>query len=228
MSEIINIIQKARNENRDSLLEHEAKGVLKAMGVPIPSSILAQNEEEAVAAAEAFGYPVVMKLMSPDVLHKTDAKAVVIDLNSSEAVRSTFQDFMNRFQNVNVAGMLVEKMVDKGIELIVGTNTDDDFGPVILFGVGGVLVEAIKDVVFRMCPTEKEQALDAINEIKAKVILEGFRGLPAVNKGELADLIVKISELAWEYRDDILEMDINPIIANSSGLHPVDARIILK
>ncbi|MHA1200654.1 MAG: acetate--CoA ligase family protein [Candidatus Heimdallarchaeaceae archaeon] len=228
MSEINNIIQEAKAENRDALLEHEAKEVLKAMDINIPPSMLANTEEEAVNAAESYGYPVVMKLMSPDVLHKTEAKAVIIDLNSSEAVRHTYQDFMKRFEGVSVAGVLVEKMVEKGIELIIGTNTDDDFGPVILFGVGGVLVEAIKDVVFRMCPTTKEQAIGAINEIKAKVILEGFRGLPAVNKDELADLIVKVSILAWEYRENILEMDINPIIANSSGLHPVDARIILK
>ena len=228
MSEINIIIQQAKIENRNALLEHESKEVLKAMDISTPLSLLAHSEEEAVNAANSFGYPIVMKLMSPDVLHKTDAKAVVVDLNSSEDVRKVFQDFMNRFQNVEVKGVLVEKMVDKGIELIIGTNTDDDFGPVILFGVGGVLVEALKDVVFRMCPTTEEQALEAINEIKARVILEGFRGLPVVNKEALAKLIVKISILAWEYKDDILEMDINPVIANISGLHPVDARIILK
>ncbi|TFG09026.1 acetyl-CoA synthetase [Candidatus Heimdallarchaeota archaeon] len=228
MSTINDIIQKARSENRAALLEHEAKQVLKKIGVQIPPSVLAQTEEEAVNAAESFGYPVVMKLMSSEVLHKTDARAVMIDLNSAEDVRKIYHDFRNRFQNVKIAGILVEKMVDKGIELIIGTNTDDDFGPVILFGVGGVLVEAIKDVVFRMCPTTVAQALNAINEIKAKIILEGFRGLPAVNKNELANLIVNISKLAWEYKDAILEMDINPVIANNSGLHPVDARIILK
>jgi len=228
MSTINDIILKGRNENRDALLEHEAKEVLKKMGIQIPPSILAQTEEEAVDAAESFGYPVVMKLMSSEVLHKTDEKAVMIDLNSAEDVRSVYQDFENRFKHVNVAGVLVEKMVDKGLELIIGTNTDDDFGPVILFGVGGVLVEAIKDVVFRMCPTTEEQALNAISEIKASVILDGFRGLPVINRNELAKLIVNISKLAWEYKDDILEMDINPVIANSAGLHPVDARIILK
>ena len=228
MNEIKNIIQKAKEEHRDALLEHEAKAVLKEMGIHIPPSVLAQTKEEAVTAAESFGYPVVMKVMSPEVLHKTDERAVIIDLNSSEDVRRTFQDFKNRFQNVTVTGILVEKMVEKGIELIIGTNTDDDFGPVILFGIGGVLVEAIKDVVFRMCPTTKEQALDAVNEIKARVILEGFRGLPSVDKSALAELIVQISNLAWDFEGDILEMDINPIIANSSGLHPVDARIILK
>ncbi len=228
MSDNKTLFQEAKLENREALLEHEAKEVLKNMGVKIPPSKLAKTEDEAVSAAESFDYPVVMKLMSSDVLHKTDAKAVIIDLNSPSEVRETFQDFMTRFANVAVAGVLVEKMVKKGIELIIGTNTDDDFGPVILFGVGGVLVEAIKDVVFRMCPTTKEQAFDAINEIRAKVILEGFRGLPAVNKNELSDLLVKISQLAWEYRDYILEMDFNPIIANEDGLFPVDARIILK
>lgn len=228
MNEIEAIIQKVRLTNRTALLEHEAKLVLKEMGINIPPSILAHDEEEAVNAADSFGYPIVMKLMSPDVLHKTDAKAVIVDLKNPDDVKHTFQDFIHRFENVKVEGVLVEKMVDKGIELIIGTNTDDDFGPVILFGIGGVLVEAIKDVVFRMCPTTKEQALEAINEIKAKVLLEGFRGLPAVNKDALADLIVQLSKLAWEYKDDILEMDINPVIANSSGLYPVDARILLK
>jgi succinyl-CoA synthetase beta subunit len=228
MNAINNIIQKAKSEGRDALLEHEAKKVLKEMGIQIPPSILAQTEEEAVKVAENFGYPIVMKLMSPEVLHKTDSRAVIIDINSSEDVKNTFRDFKNRFQNVKIAGVLVEKMVDKGIELIIGTNTDDDFGPVILFGVGGVLVEVIKDVVFRMCPTTEEQALDAIDQIKAKKLLEGFRGFPAINKKNLANLIVNLSKLAWEYRENILEMDINPIIANGSGLHPVDARIILK
>ena len=228
MNEIEAIIQKVRLTNRTALLEHEAKLVLKEMGINIPPSILAHDEEEAVNAADSFGYPIVMKLMSPDVLHKTDAKAVIVDLKNPDDVKHSFKDFIHRFENVKVEGVLVEKMVDKGIELIIGTNTDDDFGPVILFGIGGVLVEAIKDVVFRMCPTTKEQALEAINEIKAKVLLEGFRGLPAVNKDALADLIVQLSKLAWEYKDDILEMDINPVIANSSGLYPVDARILLK
>ncbi len=228
MNEIKTIIQKVRLANRTALLEHEAKIVLKEMGINVPPSILAHDAEEAVKAADSFGYPIVMKLMSQDVLHKTDAKAVIVDLKTSDDIRHTFQDFMHRFENVKIEGVLVEKMVDKGIELIIGTNTDDDFGPVILFGIGGVLVEAIKDVVFRMCPTTKEQSLEAINEIKAKVLLEGFRGLPTVDKDALADLIVQLSKLAWEYKDDILEMDINPVIANSSGLYPVDARIILK
>lgn len=225
IKEILTIIQ---SEQRKAVLEHEAKMILRKMGIVVPPSTLVKTKEEAIEAASKFGYPAVMKLMSVEVIHKTDYGAVVINLQSEEEVKSTFDDFMNRFSSVDVAGVLVEKMVGKGLELIIGTNTDPTFGPVILFGVGGVMVEAIKDVVFRLCPTTQPQALQAIEEIKARALLEGFRGMPRVNKEELSNLIVKLSELAWEYRDYIAEMDINPIIANEDGLFPVDARIILK
>lgn len=228
MSGIKEILTVIQSEQRKAVLEHEAKMILRKMGIIVPPSALVKTKEEAIEAASKFGYPVVMKLMSVEVIHKTDYGAVVINLQSKEEVKSTYDDFMNRFSSVDVAGVLVEKMVDKGLELIIGTNTDPTFGPVILFGVGGVMVEAIKDVVFRLCPTSQPQALQAIEEIKARVLLDGFRGMPKVNKEELSNLIVKLSELAWEYRDYIAEMDINPIIANEDGLFPVDARIILK
>lgn len=227
MKDLSLIFEEIKNENRDALLEHESKMVLQQIGVTVPPSLLTKTEEEAVNAAKDFGFPVVMKLMSRDVLHKTDYGAVVVDIKTEDEVRLTYLDFKQRFANVKIEGVLVEKMVKKGLELIVGTNIDPTFGPVILFGVGGVLVEAIKDVVFRMCPVKKVQALDAIEEIKAKILLEGFRGMPAVNKEDLADLIVKISNLAWDKRDYISEMDLNPIIANEDGIFPVDARIIL-
>jgi acyl-CoA synthetase (NDP forming) len=222
------LFEKTKQENRSWLLEHEAKQVLQNMNILIPPSKLVLNEEEAIESAKEFGFPVVLKLMSKDVMHKTDSGAVVIDLSNEQEVKETYIDFMRRFENIEIAGVLVEKMVKKGLELIIGTSTDSTFGPVILFGVGGVLVEAIKDVVFRMCPVTKEQALGAIGEIKAKILLEGFRGQPKVNKDQLADLIVKISQLAWENREYVTEMDINPIIANEDGIFPVDARIILK
>lgn len=225
IKEILTIIQ---SEQRKAVLEHEAKMILRKMSIIVPPSTLVKTKEEAIEAAAKFGYPVVMKLMSVEVIHKTDYDAVVLNLRSEEEVKSTFDDFMNRFSSVDVAGVLVEKMVGKGLELIIGTNTDPTFGPVILFGVGGVMVEAIKDVVFRLCPTTQPQALQAIEEIKARVLLDGFRGMPKVNKEELSNLIVKLSELAWEYKEYIAEMDINPIIANEDGLFPVDARIILK
>lgn len=222
------LFEKTKQENRSWLLEHEAKQVLQNMNILIPPSKLTLSEVEAIESAKEFGFPVVLKLMSKDVMHKTDSGAVVIGLSNEQEVKETYIDFMRRFDNVEIAGVLVEKMVKKGLELIIGTSTDSTFGPVILFGVGGVLVEAIKDVVFRMCPVTKEQALGAIEEIKAKILLEGFRGQPKVNKDQLSDLLVKISQLAWENKDFIAEMDINPIIANEDGIFPVDARIILK
>ena len=228
MSEIKEILSTIQSEQRKAVLEHEAKMILKKMGILIPPSTLAQSKEEAIEAAGNFGYPVVMKLMSREVIHKTDYGAVVINLHSEDAVKSTYDDFMTRFADMDVAGVLVEKMVNKGLELIIGTNTDPTFGPVILFGVGGVMVEAIKDVVFRICPTSQPQALQAIEEIKAKILLDGFRGMPKVDKEQLSKLIVKLSELAWEYKEYIAEMDINPVIANEDGIFPVDARIILK
>jgi len=223
----IELFEKVKKENRTALLEHEAKIILKDMGVAIPPSKVVNSEKEAISIAKDIGFPVVMKLMSSQVLHKTDVGAVVIGLKNEEEVQETFRSFMKKFENLTIAGVLVEKMVKSGLELIIGTNIDPTFGPVILFGVGGVLVEAIKDVVFRMCPTTKEQALTAIDEIKAKVLLDGYRGLPLVDKEILADLIVKFSNLAWEYKEFIAEMDINPIIANEDGIFPVDARIIL-
>ncbi|MCG3225688.1 MAG: acetate--CoA ligase family protein [Candidatus Heimdallarchaeota archaeon] len=226
--DIVSIFEKVKDENRTALLEHEAKQVLKDIGVEIPQLRIVKTLDEAIHAGNEIGFPVVMKLMSPQVLHKTDFGAVVIGLTDEQDVKKTFLDFMNKFANVVIHGVLVEKMVQSGLELIIGTNIDSTFGPVILFGIGGVLVEALKDVVFRMCPTTKEQALSAIDEIKAKILLEGYRGFPIVNKNELADLIVKISNLAWENRNYIAEMDINPIIANEEGIFPVDARIILK
>ena len=225
---IVSIFDKVKEENRTALLEHEAKQVLKEIGIIIPKLRIVKTLEEAIQAGKDIGFPVVMKLMSPQVLHKTDFGAVVIGLKDEQEVEKTFLDFMKRFEKVEIYGVLIEKMVKSGLELIIGTNIDPTFGPVVLFGVGGVLVEAVKDVVFRMCPTTKEQALTAINEIKTKVLLEGYRGLPVVDKDELANLIVKLSNLAWENKDYIAEMDINPIIANADGIFPVDARIILK
>lgn len=222
------LFERAVKEDRNWLLEHEAKEVLKNMNIQIPPSMLVSTEDQAVKSAKEFGFPVVMKLMSSQVMHKTDSGAVVIGLNDEEQVKETYRDFMKRFADIEITGVLVEKMVKKGLELIIGTNTDSTFGPVILFGVGGVLVEAIKDVVFRMCPTTKQQALGAIDEIKAKILLDGYRGSPIVDRNKLADLIVNLSQLAWDYKEFIAEMDINPIIANEDGIFPVDARIILK
>lgn len=226
--DIVSVFEKVKDENRTALLEHEAKEVLRNTDISIPSSRMVKSEEDAKKAAREFGFPVVMKLMSNQVMHKTDVGAVVVDLKTEDEVQETYNDFMKRFEGVEIEGILIEKMIKTGVEIIIGTMIDDTFGSVILIGLGGVLVEAIKDVVFRMCPVSKESALSAINEIKAQKILNGFRGSVKVDRNELAELMVRISELAWMYRDYIAEMDINPIICNDEGIFPVDARIILR
>jgi succinyl-CoA synthetase beta subunit len=222
------LFEKAKAEGRTALLEHEAKRVLVEWGVEVPPSRLARSEEEAVAAAEEIGFPLVLKVMSPRLLHKTDVGAVAIGLQTVDQVRATYSGFMERFADAEVEGVLVEKRVKVGVELIIGTRVDQTFGPVILVGPGGIFVEAMVDVVFRMCPTTWELALGAIEEIRYQKLLDGFRGIPKVDRGELADLMVKLSELAWEHREHLGEMDINPVIANEDGLYPVDARMILR
>lgn len=228
MSEMINIFENAKKSGRNALLEHEAKEILKKLGLVLPPSCLVKSEEDAVKAFHDFEGNVAMKLMSPHVLHKTEEGAVVIGIDTEEKVRGVFRDYMQRFANKEVEGVLVEKMVKKGIELIIGSQIDTTFGPVILIGPGGVFVEVLRDVVFRMCPCTKEQALSAIGEIKTQNLLNGFRGMVKVDREKLAEQMVILSKLAWEYRDYIAEMDINPIIANEQGIFPVDARIILK
>jgi succinyl-CoA synthetase beta subunit len=228
MDEIGALFEKAIAEGRTALLEHEAKRVLVEWGVELPPSRLARSQEEAVAAAEEIGFPLVMKVMSPWLLHKTDVGAVAIGLQTVDQVRATYSGFMERFADAEVEGVLVEKRVKVGVELIIGTKIDKTFGPVILVGPGGIFVEAMMDVVFRMCPTTRELALGAIEEIRYQKLLDGFRGIPKVDRGGLADLMVKLSELAWEHRERLGEMDINPIIANEDGLYPVDARMILR
>ncbi len=226
--EIVTILEKVKQEGRGALLEHEAKEVLKLLEITLPPSKLVNSKEEAIKAFNELGKNVVMKLMSPQVLHKTDMGAVEIGINNEEKVGQVYDDFITRFSNVEIAGILIEQMVNKGTEIIIGSQIDKTFGPVIIVGPGGIFVEALKDVVFRMCPCTKEQALSAIEDIKTQKLLNGFRGLAPVDREKLADLMVKLSELAWEYRDYIKEMDINPIIANEEGIYPVDARIILK
>ena len=228
MDEIEAIFEKAKGEGRGALLEHEAKRVLVEWGVDVPPSRLARSEEEAAAAAEEIGFPLVMKVMSPRVLHKTDVGAVALGLQTVDQVRATYADFMERFADAEVEGVLVEERVKDGVELIIGTKIDQTFGPVILVGPGGIFVEAMMDVVFRMCPTTRDLALGAIGELRYQKLLDGYRGIPKVDRDALAELMVRLSEMAWEHREHLREMDINPLIANEDGLYPVDARMILS
>ncbi|MBY8994777.1 MAG: acetate--CoA ligase family protein [Candidatus Heimdallarchaeota archaeon] len=221
-------IDVAYKEGRDFLLEHEALKIFESVGITFPPNALVNDLKEALAFAKKVGYPVVIKAMSPKILHKSDYKAVVIGINDDDDLKAKFDDMKKRLAKYNLVGILIEKQVKKGIELIIGMNIDPTFGPVVAFGIGGVLVEAISDVTFRLCPTTKERALRMINEIKTQKMLNGFRGLPPVDRDAIAEMIVKVSQLAIDLEDYIKEIDLNPIIANEDGVFGVDARIILK
>lgn len=218
----------AKKEGRDFLLEHEALNIFESIGIIFPANILTKTVDDATKFAKQVGYPVVIKAMSPKILHKSDYNAVVIGIQDEEELKAKYTDMTNRLEKFGLVGILVEKQVKKGTELIIGMNIDPTFGPVVAFGIGGILVEAISDVTFRTCPTTIDRALRMINEIKTQKMLNGFRGLPPVNRDTLADMIVKVSELAINMEDYIKEIDLNPVIANVDGIFGVDARIILK
>ncbi|MHA1923823.1 MAG: acetate--CoA ligase family protein [Candidatus Heimdallarchaeota archaeon] len=218
----------AKKEGRDFLLEHEALRVFESINVTFPANILAQNADEAVKFAKKVGFPVVIKAMSPKILHKSDYKAVVIGIDTEDELKNKYNDMVKRLGKYDLVGILVEKQVKKGTEIIIGMNIDSTFGPIVAFGIGGIFVEAIQDVTFRLCPTTKKRALRMIDEIKMQKMLNGFRGLPPVDRDALADMIVRVSELAMELDEYIKEIDLNPVIANEDGVYGVDARIILK
>jgi acetate---CoA ligase (ADP-forming) len=225
------IIDKAIAEGRNSLLENEAKDLLRLHDVSVSVDRLAGSEDEAVKIAEELGYNVAMKIVSPDILHKSDAGGVMLKLNDEKQVRRAFRTIIKNAReykpDADIKGCLVSEMSEEGVEIIIGTKMDDQFGPIVMFGIGGILVEVMKDVSFRVLPVSHYWATSMIEEIKSKAILNGMRGRPACDKKAIAKLIKKVSEITESY-PIIYEMDLNPVIVHENGLKVVDARIILS
>jgi acetate---CoA ligase (ADP-forming) len=225
------IIDKAIAEGRNSLLENEAKDLLRLHDVSVSVDRLAGSEDEAVKIAEELGYNVAMKIVSPDILHKSDAGGVMLKLNDEKQVRRAFRTIIKNAREykpeADIKGCLVSEMSEEGVEIIIGTKMDDQFGPIVMFGIGGILVEVMKDVSFRVLPVSHYWATSMIEEIKSKAILNGMRGRPACDKKAIAKLIKKVSEITESY-PIIYEMDLNPVIVHENGLKVVDARIILS
>ncbi|MFP4347055.1 MAG: acetate--CoA ligase family protein [Desulfococcaceae bacterium] len=225
------IIRKARAEGRNVLLEHEAKALLRLHGGESAGDRLARTEEEATAIFQSIGGPVAMKIVSPDILHKSDAKGVQLNINSEAAVREAFTRILENGRayspDADIRGVLISPMADNGVEVIIGTKIDDQFGPVIMYGLGGILVEIMKDVAFRVLPISPNSAKTMIEETKSAPILDGVRGQPSADKRALKNTLLMCSELIESY-PDIQEMDLNPVIVHERGVSLVDARIILK
>jgi acetyl coenzyme A synthetase (ADP forming)-like protein len=224
-----NIINKVIEGNRNALYEHEAKDLLSLVGLPTTRYRVANSMEEAMEAGREIGFPVALKIVSPQVLHKSDAGGVVLDVSDDE-VGASYDRIIDRIKKnvpgAEIHGVLVEEMAPPGVEVIIGATRDPQFGPTIMFGIGGILTEIIKDVSFRVAPFSLDEAIKMMGEIKSHKILEGARGIPVVDKPVLAEIIVKISEIMLE-NPGISAIDLNPVMAYGDAAKIVDARIIL-
>lgn len=225
------IISKARTEGRKALTEVESKEILRAYGIPVTYGELAKTPGEAAKIAERIKYPVALKIVSPQILHKSDAGGVRLNLKSSEEVEAAFKEIIENAKaydpKAEVSGVFVQEMAPPtSREIIVGGTRDPQFGPVIMLGLGGIFVEVLKDVSFRLVPIEATDAYEMIQELKGKKILESFRGMPKVNTEHIVEILLAVSKLMAE-QEEIGELDINPIMVYPDSVKAVDARIIL-
>ncbi len=227
---VTSIIQQARIRNRQLLTEVEAKAALHAAAIPVSETRLARSREEALTHAQGLGFPVVLKICSPDIIHKSDVGGVALNLRTPEAVTQAYDTMMTSARQFHstatIDGVSVQPMATAGLEVIVGVTSDPLFGPVVMFGLGGISVEILKDVTFRLAPLTPRDAHAMIHEIKGFALLSGYRGQPAVDLAALEQLLLQVSALV-EAQSDIKELDLNPVFAYPTGCLAVDARIIL-
>jgi acyl-CoA synthetase (NDP forming) len=224
------ILKKARDENRTVLTEIEAKQILSEAGIRCTDTRLASNKAEAADISEDMGYPVVLKISSVDITHKSDAGGVKVNLKDRAAVEKAWDDIMAsctaKHPDADIEGISVQGMAKIGTEVIIGMTKDPSFGPVLMFGLGGIFVEVLKDVAFRIVPLEKNDASEMIAEIKGKKLLEGYRGQDPADTPFLEEMLLKLSGLV-DKTEGIAEIDMNPVFAYKQGAVVVDARIIL-
>ncbi len=218
-------------EERRILTEFESKKFLKQAGIPVIETRLARTLKEAVLLSQKMGFPVALKIASPEIVHKSDSGGVRLSLNNTSEVRAAYREIIDgvqkKYPSASIQGVSVQKMAKPGTEVIVGTSKDPQFGPVIMFGLGGIFVEVLKDVSFRIIPLGRKDALGMIEEIKGYPLLQGYRGKESVDIPALTEIILKISKVMEEH-PEIKELEINPIIAYKKGALAVDARIILE
>ncbi|UCH63982.1 MAG: acetate--CoA ligase family protein [Fidelibacterota bacterium] len=226
--EVQRILNEVRADGRLTLGEAEARGVIAAYGIPLPESRLARTSEEAIEIAENIGFPVALKIASPDILHKSDIGGIRLDLKNANDVRDAFDLIMYRslkhMPDAEIWGTLVQEMVDPGKEVIVGMSHDPQFGPLILFGLGGIYVEVLKDVAFRLTPITEREAAAMINEIRAAPLLRGVRGEKRSDVKAITEIIQRVSQLVMEF-PEIVELDINPLVVHNEGAIALDARL---
>jgi acetate---CoA ligase (ADP-forming) subunit beta len=225
------VINRALMENRTNLTEVESKDLIAEAGIPVVEGRLARTKEEAISFSNELGFPVVLKIISPDIIHKSDAHGVILNLSDSVQVADAYvkmtESIAKQSPGANILGVSVQKMAPPGVEVIIGMSKDIQFGPVIMFGLGGVLVEVLKDVSFRVAPLTERDARDMIKEIKGYPILEGYRGHEKSDIPCLIDLLLKVSRYVEDH-PEIKELDLNPLFLYKEGALVIDARIILE
>lgn len=225
------IFDEVKKEGRSILTEIESKRILKQIGVPVVETRLAVSQKEAVSISQRIGFPVVLKITSPDVVHKTDSGGVKLGLRSGSEVKKAYDDISKsvkkKYPRAFIHGISVQKMAPPGTEVIVGTSKDPQFGPVIMFGLGGIFVEVLKDVSFRVIPVTRKDAQEMIQEIKGFPLLQGYRGKEPAKIPALVGIILKISKFINE-NPQIREMELNPIFVYKNKALTIDARIILE
>jgi len=225
------VLQKARLDGRAVLTEVESKELIQGTGIPVVETRLARSKSQAVSIAQEMGLPVVLKIISPDVVHKSDVGGVKTGLESLSQVRSAYDSILSSTRaavpSASIQGVSVQKMAEPGVEVIIGATKDPQFGHVIMFGLGGVLVEILRDVSLRLVPLTARDARLMISEIKSLPMLQGFRQYPACDLEKLQEALLNLSQFL-EKHPEIKELDLNPILCYPKGLVAVDARVVLE
>lgn len=228
---VTSIISQARFEGRKVLLENEAKTICMEYAIPVTTFKLAETAEEAVKFAEQIGFPVVLKIVSPDIIHKSDAGGVMINLKTAAEVRSAYGKILENAKRYNstarIVGVLVQEMAAPSTEVIVGAVKDPQFGQTLMFGLGGIFVELLKDVTFKVAPITREDAQEMVTKVKAYPLLKGYRNTPPTDIDAIVNILLSTSKLVMDH-PEIKELDLNPILVYEKGAKTVDARIILE
>lgn len=228
--EIERIVKEAFSLGRNTLAEPDAMEVLRLNSIPVPDFSVVKDVSAAIETAEKIGFPVVLKLVSPDLIHKSDVGGVAVGLKDGKDLESRWAqmilDVAFRNPSAMIEGFIIEKMAPKGVEVIVGGIKDEQFGPVVMFGAGGVAAELMRDVSFRLAPIDRDEAFEMMSETKGFPLLTGYRGDTVKDLNAVADVIIKLSGILEE-TDGIREIEINPLLVYDKGVLAVDARAIL-
>ena len=231
MNQTQKIINQAKKEGRKALLETEAKTICTEYNIPVTKFNLAKNQKQAATQANQIGYPIVLKIVSPDIIHKTEAGGVMINLKNTAEVAAGYKKIIENAAkykpDANIVGVVVQEMAPQSTEVIVGAIKDPQFGQTIMFGLGGIFVELLKDVNFRIAPINADDAKEMIMQLKAFPLLNGYRNTPPADIDALIAILCNTSNLIMDY-PEIKELDLNPIMAYPKGAKTVDARIILE